>query len=66
MKSKIYKDKDGTWRWETKSKGRIIGASTESYKSRKHCLKNYNTLVDANRIPLFELQQASGKMIQVW
>ena len=40
-KTEIYKDKRGEWRWRKKSStGKIIGASTESYKDRKDCEAN--------------------------
>ncbi len=64
-KSKLYKDANGEWRWETKSRGRIIGASTEGYKNRKGALANYRSLIGASRIPLYELN-AAGKPVQVW
>ena len=39
----IYKDKRGEFRWRrTASNGEIIGASSESYKSKKHCEENAN------------------------
>jgi uncharacterized protein YegP (UPF0339 family) len=39
----IYKDKRGEFRWRrTSSNGEIVGASSESYKSRKDCEANAN------------------------
>lgn len=36
----IYNNGDG-WRWRrTASNGRIVGASTESYTSKAHCIGN--------------------------
>lgn len=54
-KSLLYKSKDdGDWWWQT-TKGRfVIGGSTEGYKNKKDCLKNYDTMVDRNRIPIFD------------
>jgi uncharacterized protein YegP (UPF0339 family) len=54
-KSLLYKSKDdGDWWWQTKKSGRIIGGSTEGYKRKSACIKNYDTLVDRKRIPLFD------------
>lgn len=40
-KTVIYKDKRGEFRWRrTATNGEIIGASSESYKSRKDCEAN--------------------------
>jgi uncharacterized protein YegP (UPF0339 family) len=40
-KTVIYKDKLGEFRWRrTATNGEIIGASSESYKSRKDCEAN--------------------------
>lgn len=37
----VYKDKRGEFRWRRKaSNGKIVGASSESYKSRKDCEAN--------------------------
>ena len=37
----IYQDKSREWRWRKKaSNGKIIGAASESYKSRKDCEAN--------------------------
>ena len=39
----IYQDKKSEWRWRRKSSnGKNIGASSESYKSRKACEANAN------------------------
>jgi uncharacterized protein len=40
-KLEIYKDKRGDIRWRrTAENGEIVGASSEGYSSRKHCLAN--------------------------
>lgn len=40
-KWEVYKDAKGEWRWRrTASNGREVGASTEGYKSREHCVEN--------------------------
>jgi len=40
-KWKIYKDKHGGWRWTRKAgNGRIVGASTEAFTSRRGCIVN--------------------------
>ncbi|MGL4297128.1 MAG: YegP family protein, partial [Aestuariivirga sp.] len=37
----VYKDKRGDFRWRrTAENGEIVGASSEGYSSRKHCLAN--------------------------
>jgi len=42
-KLEIYQDKSKQWRWRRKaSNGKIIGASSESYKARKDCEANAN------------------------
>jgi uncharacterized protein YegP (UPF0339 family) len=33
----IYKDNQNLWRWNYKSNGRIIGASSESYHNKSDC-----------------------------
>lgn len=39
----IFKDADGEWRWRrVASNGRIVGASTESYKNKQDCIDNAN------------------------
>ncbi len=39
----VYKDKRGEFRWRrTASNGEIVGASSESYKSKKDCEANAN------------------------
>ncbi|GJE43249.1 YegP family protein [Methylobacterium soli] len=36
----IYKNRDG-WRWRrTASNSRIVGASTEPYEGKTHCIEN--------------------------
>jgi len=40
-KLEIYKDKSGGFRWRRIAEnGEIVGASSESYKGRKHCEEN--------------------------
>ena len=40
-KWEFYKDSRGLWRWRrTASNGRIVGASTEGYTSKKNCIDN--------------------------
>lgn len=37
----FYQQQDGDWRWSRKAaNGKIIAASTESYRSRVHCVEN--------------------------
>lgn len=44
----IYKDSRKQWRWRvTAENGKIIGASSESYKRRKDCKENVDLLFDA-------------------
>lgn len=39
----VYQDKRGEWRWRRKaSNGKIVGAASEGYKSRKDCEANMN------------------------
>lgn len=38
-KWEIYEDAQGNWRWRrVAANGRIVGASTESYRSRSDCV----------------------------
>lgn len=54
-KSLLYKSKDDNdWWWQTTYKGRIIGGSTEGYKRKGTCLKNYDTMVDRKRISIWD------------
>jgi uncharacterized protein YegP (UPF0339 family) len=40
-KWEIYKDHREEWRWRrTAVNGRIVGASTQGYKSKEHCIEN--------------------------
>ncbi len=40
-KFEVYKDKRGEFRWRRKaSNGKIVGASSESYKAKKDCEAN--------------------------
>ena len=43
----IYKDASKQWRWRiTAPNGKIIGASTESYKRRRDCEQNLLDIVE--------------------
>jgi uncharacterized protein YegP (UPF0339 family) len=42
-KFEVYQDKRGEWRWRrTATNGNIVGASSESYKSKKDAEANMN------------------------
>ena len=42
-KLEVYKDKRGEYRWRrTASNGKIVGAASEGYKSKKDCEANMN------------------------
>ena len=42
-KFEVYKDKRGEWRWRRRaSNGKIVGAASEGYKSRKDAEANMN------------------------
>jgi len=37
----IYEDAQGNWRWQrVAANGRIVGASSESYRNRSDCVAN--------------------------
>lgn len=38
---KFYRDTNGEWRWQRIApNGKVVGASTESYKNRDDCVAN--------------------------
>ena len=40
-KWEIYEDAQGNWRWRrVAANGRVVGASTESYRNRADCVAN--------------------------
>ena len=37
----VYKDRKDEWRWRRKARnGKIVGASSESYKNKSDCINN--------------------------
>jgi uncharacterized protein YegP (UPF0339 family) len=40
-KWEFYQDGKGEWRWRRRApNGNIVGASTEGYASKQHCIEN--------------------------
>lgn len=56
----FYKDKSGGFRWRrTASNGEIVGASSESYASKKDCEANANRNTSADKWEFYK--DKSGK-----
>lgn len=57
----IYRDAAGEWRWSLKARnGRIVGASTESYRGRGGALRNLE------RVTGFEVNDRGSRGGSLW